>query len=187
MAPTPSLKVVKTLPRRGGTVVWSNRYHFSGGTPADLAHWTALADAVTDQEQLCYGAAVEIIQAVCYEAGSDLPLHTITYSKTGSMSMTGGIDAPSDAVLIARYTTDQRSTKNHPIYLFNYHHGAVISTSAGGDIPLALQRTRLGEFADGWVAGYSDGVHTYERAGPNGAVAQSDVIDTYITHRDFPT
>lgn len=187
MAPTPSIKSVKTLPRDGGTVTWSNRYHFAGGEPADLSHWETLAAAITDQEQICFGSNVEITAAICYEAGSDMPLHSISYTKTGSMSLSGGIKAPSDCVLVVRYSTDQRTSKNHPIYLFNYYHGAVIDSTAQGDTPLALQRTRLGEFGDGWVAGYSDGTHTYTRAGPNGAVAQSDLVETYISHRDFPT
>lgn len=187
MAATPSIRSVKTLPRRGGTVQWSNRYHFSGGTPADLAHWTTLADNVTDQEQICFGPDVEIVEVLCYAAGSDLPIHSITYAKTGTMVVTGTEIPPSDCTLFTRFSTDQRTVKNHPIYLFNYFHGARMDSTAQRDTPSSLQRTRLQELADGWVSGYSDGAVTYHRAGPNGAVALDAIVATWIGHRDFPT
>jgi hypothetical protein len=69
--------------------------------------------------------------------------------------------------------------------LFNYYHG-VVSVAGGGDTILAAQSTAYGTYANAWVTGFSDGVTTYKKAGPRGAVAQGYVVETYITHRDFP-
>jgi hypothetical protein len=38
-----------------------------------------------------------------------------------------------------------------------------------------------------WVSGITVSGTTYKKAGPYGAVAQSLLVPTYITHRDFPT
>jgi hypothetical protein len=36
------------------------------------------------------------------------------------------------------------------------------------------------------LSGYTDGTNNHIRSGPRGAVAQSRVTNTLITHRDFP-
>jgi hypothetical protein len=89
---------------------------------------------------------------------------------------------------LVRYSTAARTTKNHPIYLFNYHHAAIVNGHVSDVDHLdANQRTNLGTFAAAWVAGFSDGTHTLVRASPNGAAATGYLVEEYVTHRDFPS
>ncbi len=188
MAPTPSLKLTKSFSFKGGLRSFSNRYHFLGGTPADDAHWDALVDLVVAAEALIYPEPVTISQAVGYGAGSDVPLYTEDLIVAGSFTPAGGsVLAVGEAAALVRYATDARSTKNHPIYCFNYYHSAY-SDAAGGnpDNFLGSQRAVLETYAAAWLAGFSDGVHTYTRASPAGHACTTVIVDEFLTHRDFP-
>lgn len=187
MAATPSIRIIKQSPYKGGTKLWSNRYHFSGGTPADSGHWATLAGNVTDAEKLALSDQCEIIEAVCYAAGSDLPLFTFTYTKTGSLSAGGANQySPLEVSALVRWSTDVRSSKNHPIYLMSYIRSALRNAASEFELLETAQATALLTYATAWVTGFSDGANTYHRAGPNGAVGASPEVDTYVTHRDFP-
>lgn len=185
MAPTPSILIRKQLPRRGGTVLWSNRYHFNGGTPSDLAHWNALADAIVAAEKAIHPPAVQIVEAVYYGAGSDLPVGSKAYTTAGTASF-GGNSVPSDVAAVVRHATTARTSKNHPVYLFSYVHGIPCKISDADQVE-STAKTALETYYGQWVgAGFSDGVNTYHRAGPNGATAVDTVVKTYLSHRDFP-
>jgi hypothetical protein len=185
VAATPSILVKKTFTYRGAPKVFTNRYHFSGGTPADTAHWTTLADAVTAAEKLIYNSGVQIVEAVGYAAGSDIPVFTKVYALSGTFAGANQRGVPGDCAAMQRFSTDAFSTRNHPIYLWSWYHGVTGDTTAANDVLNPAQKTVYDTYGTAWITGFSDGTNTYHRAGPRGAVALARTTDTVIRHRDF--
>ncbi len=190
MAPAPStrpsLKILYTIPYRGGSKTWSCRFHLAGGTPADAAHWAALALAVRNDLKAGISSGLSIVGSVGYAAGSEVPVWSEVVSVAGTLAT--GTPATGDSAVYVRWTTDVRSTKNHPVYLANYFHGASWSGSGSSDTLLAAQKTVYDNFAAKFAsggAGFSDGAVTYHRAGPYGAVGLVGSCNQYVRHRDF--
>lgn len=186
MAATPSIKIVKSFSYRGETRQFSNRYHFNGGTPPDSAHWTTLADNVTAAEKAIYRSYITIVEAIGYNAGSEVPVFTKSYSLAGTWAPGVDFRTPGDAAALVRYATAVRTAKNHPVYLFNYYHGANFNAASTPDVLSTAQAALLSTYASGWISGYSDGATSYNRAGPNGANAVGVLVEPNITHRDLP-
>ncbi len=177
------------MPFKGGTRQFSNRYHFLGGTPADDTHWHTLMDAVVTAEKACYTSVQSIVEAVGYAAGSEVPVASKVYATAGTLSIVS-LNWPQagEVCALVRYSTAARSTKNHPIYLFNYYHGT-FTNHATTDVDHldANQKAALASYAAAWISGFSDGTHTLTRSSPNGAAATGALVEEFVTHRDFPS
>lgn len=187
MAATPSVKIQKSFTYRDVPRIWSNRYHFNGGTPADGTHWNTLFDAITAAEKACLYSNVTIVNAIGYAAGSDVPVASKTYSLAGTLAAGSDQFCPGDCAAVVRYSTTARTPKNHPVYLFNYYHAVKWDTTEGVVDELSPgQKTALGTYASSWISGFSDGSITAVRAGPNGATATGSLVQDFISHRDFP-
>jgi hypothetical protein len=188
VAATPSVRIEKSFTFKGGTRLWGNRYHFNGGTPPDASHWNALFDAIVLQEKTIFQSNVTIVSATGYGAGSDVPVASKAYTTAGTFS--AGVNdhgAPGEVAALVRYSTSARTTKNHPIYLFNYYHAVCYDNSGGQDKLAADQKAVIETYAGHWITGFSDGgAVTALRASPQGALALGHVTEEWLTHRDFP-
>jgi hypothetical protein len=191
VATTASIRVVKQFTFRGTLRSWSNRYHFTNGAPTDNTHWTTLSDAIVTAEKAMYASLAnggsKIIATVGYDAGSEIPIFNKTYTTDGTMA-TGGITAaPGDVAGLIRYSTAARTSKNHPLYLFNYVHSVFPTvTGASSDTWYSTQKTAAGVYAAAWVSGFSDGTTNHVRSGPNGQAATGHLEAVNLTHRDLP-
>lgn len=193
MAATPSIKVIKQFNYRAGTRQWSNRYHFTGGTPSSGSLWTTLSDNIVTAEKGIYQdvandpiVEVKIVGTIGYDAGSDVPVFSKTYATAATGNFANYGYCPGECAIIARYDTAARTSKNHPVYLFNYYHGCFsVGTGLPDDANVA-QSAAILSYMNAWITGFSDGSTTYHRGGPNGAAATGSFVDPYIGHRDFP-
>lgn len=189
MATVPSVKIIKSFEFKNGIRLWSNRYHFLGGTPADATHWHTLMDAITASEKTTLTNRNTIVQAVGYDAGSDVPVASKTYSLVGTLTAAGGsVAAPGEVVGLIRYSTNARTTKNHPIYCFNYMHGVDVQSASYNVVDSldATTKTAFLAYTASWIAGFSDGTITATRSSPRGAAATGAIVEEFVTHRDFP-
>lgn len=190
MAATPSLLIkVQVLEADGTPKITTNRYHFSGGLPADNAHWTTFADAVVAKLALALPPLAEIVGAVGYPAGSNVAVFTKAYTTAGTVTLDSGNGyLPPFCCALLRWSTSARTTKNHPIYLFSYVHGVLSrndSNEHAGYVG-ASQVTALQAFVDQWWnAGFSDGANTYKRAGPNGVTAIGGTCEIIVKDHDL--
>lgn len=189
MATSASIKITKHMNYRDSARDWSNRYHFTGGVPADSTKWTTFADAITAAEKLIYQNVVgfSITRADGYDAGSDVPVFTKAYAIAGFAAFTNWQWTPGDVAALIRYSTATRTSKNHPLYLFNYVHNAGSTTTGQADLLNSPQKTAMQTYATAWVTGFSDGAVNHVRCGPNGDVATGSLVNSYLHHRDFPS
>ncbi len=185
MASTASIKIRITTNYRGATKTWSTRMHLTGGNWQDQAHFDAIADEMKTEFQTALDSRNTIVDCIGYNPGSDLPVFSKSYNAAGTYSGTNP-RAPLEACILLRFTTDARSSKNHPVYLFNYIHGVQTDGTTSPDTPYSAQLSAWTTRAGNVVTGWSDGTLTRKRAGPNGAVAQSGAGETYLHMREFP-
>lgn len=191
MAATASVRIVKTFDYRGATRQFSNRYHIGTAFPPDSAHWTTLCDAIVAAEKAIYqppsSFGATIVEAVGYAPGSEVPVFTKTYAVVGTGAFITYSPVPGDCAAVIRYATPDRSTKNHPVYCFNYYHAIGCDPSVGThDHLIAGQATAMGTYATNWITGFSDGVTTYHRSRPTGDLCTGAIVNPLITHRDLP-
>ena len=146
-------------------------------------------DAVVTAEKAIFPPSVEITEVIGYAAGSEIPVASKTYTTVGTYTInTNSKQVPGECVALLRWSTTARSSKNHPIYLFNYYHGVCANYTSldEQDLVFGSQKSAIETYAGSWISGFSDGTNTLVRAGPNGATAVGSACDEWITHRDFP-
>lgn len=170
---------------------FSNRYYFDGGAPTDDTKWGTLATNVVSAEQPIYQApssgGATIVGAVGYEGGSEIPVFSDTWGLTGSGAFTSWAACPGDCAAVVRYSTSDRSSKNHPIYCFNYYHSISAVAGAGNeDLLHAAQKSAMSLYAADWITGFSDGSVTHHRSRPNGSLCTGELVLPMISHRDLP-
>lgn len=181
-----SLKLTKSFTYRGGTREFSNRYFLNSAVgPPDDGHWETFAAAVLDWEAAIFASDIAYVEAAGYRGGSDVPVWSEGLSSAGTSEYDDSNPYPGDCAAMLRWGTDVRTSKNHPIYLFNWYHG-VYGTPAGPVDELNVtQKGNVESLAAQLVAGLSDGTTSWKRAGPFGAVALSGSCSAEVLHRDF--
>jgi hypothetical protein len=191
VATVASIRVVKEFTYRGVLRQYSNRYSFNNGTPSTGALWTILSDAIVTAEKAIHTTVASggsrILHTYGYAAGSDVPVFDHAYTTDGTLALTGYAPVPGDVAGLIRYATANRSSKNHPIYLYNYYHGVGNSgVFATKDTLLASQASAMATYGAAWVTGFSDGATTYHRCSPSGHLATGVLVEPLLTHRDLP-
>jgi hypothetical protein len=134
-----------------------------------------------------------VVQALGYNAATATSTNphgdavfSKNYSAAGTLIPGSGPElAPGDCAALLRYGTTARSSRNHPVYLFNYYHGVYQSTT-NNDSVLASQVTAIEAYGTDWLTGFTADGTPRERCGPRGAVSVTRRCDPYIRHRDFP-
>jgi hypothetical protein len=191
VADTSSIRVIKEFTYRGVVRKFSNRYHMGTAVPPDSTHWTTLSDAIVTAEKAIFtpfaNAGARIVATVGYAPGSEVPVFNKTYSTTGTGAFSAYMTTPGDVAALIRYSTPDRSTKNHPIYCFNYYHAA--GTDSGGLTPDTInpaQKTAMQTYASAWITGFSDGTTTFKRSRPSGDLCTGSLVEPFLTHRDLP-
>lgn len=186
MAAKPSVKLTYTMPYRGATQQWTNRFHFDGHVPASDAEWEDFFTQLRTWGPAIIGSDGHLVGLTGYLAGSDVPVYSWTGSLAGTATFNASdVPTPGDVAALVRCTTTQRSTKNHPIYLFKYFHQAKSLPTNADQISTNL-KTTLDSYMTHWISGaFTIAGVPVKYCGPNGAVAQTRLTETYLTHRDF--
>ncbi len=188
MADAASIKVVKSIVYRGTTRSWSNRYHFDNSAPTDNTKWTTLSDAVVLAEKATmYNAGLVVITGTYgYAGGSEIPVFSKTYTTNGTGAFSNPRLQAGDVAIVVRYSTADRSSKNHPIYCFNYYHGVLGNSIGTADEVNPAQKTAMSTYAAAWITGFSDGAVTHHRSRPNEHLCTGALVLPDMSHRDFP-
>jgi hypothetical protein len=133
------------------------------------------------------GGGATIVRAVGYEGGSEIPVYDSSWGLTGSGAFSSWSACPGDVAAVLRWSTSDRSSKNHPIYCFNYFHSVSAVAGVGNEDELhAGQKSAIALYAADWLTGFSDGTVTHKRSRPNGNDCTGELVLPLVSHRDLP-
>jgi hypothetical protein len=186
-----SVRIVKQFTYREVARQFSNRYHIGVNFPQTPAAWKTLIDNVAGAETdlfppLANGGA-KIVAGYGLGPNSNIPVHEETYNYDGVLAHDTWSPSPGDAAAIVKYTTPDRSIRNHPIYLWSYYHAVGAQPGVDGDKLNTVQHAAIQAYANAWLTGFSDGSTTYRRSRPNnGTIATAATCELDISHRDLP-
>lgn len=172
---------------RGSTKTWSQLYHLTQGSWQDQTHFNAASDAIWNLIKQALPARNTLDSTVGYNPGSFLPVYSKAYGSAGTYTDTSNPQAPGEACMLWKFATDQRTSKNHPIYLFKWFHGMQTDGATSPDTLRAGIASTAASVISSLVAGISDGTLTRHYCGPFGAVAQSGTCNPKLHMREFPT
>lgn len=172
---------------RGATKTWSQLWHFNQGAWQDQTHFNAFSDAWWNLIKQCTCSRVTLVETTAYNPGSFLPVYTKAYGASGTYTDTSNPQAAGEACMLWRFTTTQRTTKNHPVYLFKWFHGVQTDGATSPDSLRAGIASTAASVITACLAGVSDGTLTRKYCGPFGAVAQAGTCNAQLHIREFPT
>jgi len=177
---TPSITIIKSFYYRGHDEEYSNKYHFTGTTPANATAWLALADAIIAAEKLTLDAQTSWTRAYGYEAGNENSVWQYAWPTpvTGTASLTG-TRSPGDVAATMRWWTGQTNSNGKKIYCRKYFHAVAHQTLP--DLLDAAQKTKFETFGAKLIDGTLPGSFKY--CGPQGATLQAPVCNQYLTTR----
>ena len=152
MAAVTGLTLTKSFPYRGDTTeTFSNTYHFKGAPPGDDPSWTVLMNDVVNVERQIFTGDIKFISAYGYDSDAEVPHAVFSHDFTvPGPPPTGALGPPADGYRFAgdqaalvEWRTDQRSSKNKPIYLRKYFHGGFMHSTADNDALSPIYVTEL--------------------------------------------
>lgn len=182
-----SVKVSKETAYKGGVKTWSNRYYFNVNVDMTEAVFEALATWIKGREVNFLTTRTTFTSAIGYDPGSEIPVWSETLTGTGAATISGSESlATLEVCALHRYSTTQRTSKNHPIYLFKYYHDQILGTGSDREAMVSGRNTTQQTNAQDFVDGVDIGGTTYKVCGRYGAVGQSVTVEPMFTHRDFP-
>lgn len=190
MANQPSLKFTFNVLKQGVAHNWSTKFHFGPGFPDTSTKWHTLWEAIWADLQPGLATNVFLLRIDGYEEDETKPVvaaytDVLGGSDHGTFAAEGN-RAPSIITALLRWTTDQKDSRGHAIGLRNFIHGVYLEDDADPDLLHTDQKAALQVVAatfDDAGAGYSDGVTTYKRRGPNGAVGLVGTCSPWVTRR----
>lgn len=181
------LKMVYSFNWRGTTKQWSQLWHWTEGNWASQGQFDTFATLLFNNLKTFTNPRVTFVEAVAYNPGSFLPVFTHVIGSPGTYAEGTPPEATGEACMLWKFTTDQRTTKNHPIYLFKWFHGVQADGATDPDTLRNGTRTSAESVLTTILAGLSDGTNTRHYCGPRGAVAQTGSVNTKLHMREFPT
>lgn len=152
---------------------------------ASQGQFNAYSDELVANVRTWFGSASTIVETIGYNGGSFLPVFSKVYTTAGNNSVGTSARLPLETCILCKFTTTQRTSKNHPIYLFKYIHAVHSNSNSTPEVPLSGQVSSIAGSLTEFLAGINDGTNLRKTCGPRGAVAQAAIIETYVSHRDF--